>query len=208
MTQGTPLCEPGHFGQHFLPAPPRRHASKACGTLAAYWRLAKRALPQCAHFRVAQAMDTTLRNPLTETQVLIVGAGPVGLTLALDLGRRGVRCTLIERNETSIQLPKMERCNARTMEIYRRLGVAERVRDAGLPRDAPMDVFLARIDGRPGDRASCRIRRSPPPRRKSPRTTTASPSSPISSSRSTRSSRCCAPSSSRCRTSPCASAAS
>ena len=80
---------------------------------------------------------------VTETQVLIVGAGPVGLTLALDLGRRGVRCTLIERNSTSIQLPKMERCNARTMEIYRRLGIAERVRDAGLPRDAPMDVFLA-----------------------------------------------------------------
>jgi len=80
---------------------------------------------------------------VTETQVLIVGAGPVGLTLALDLRRRGVRCTLIERNKTSIQLPKMERCNARTMEIYRRMGIAERVRDAGLPRSAPMDVFLA-----------------------------------------------------------------
>lgn len=81
---------------------------------------------------------------MAETQVLIVGAGPVGLTLALDLGRRGVRCILIERNKTSIQLPKMERCNARTMEIYRRLGVAEQIRDAGLPRHAPMDVFLAR----------------------------------------------------------------
>ncbi len=82
-------------------------------------------------------------NRVVETQVLIVGAGPVGLTLALDLGRRGVRCTLIERNTTAIQLPKMERCNARTMEIYRRLGIAERVRDAGLPRNSPMDVFLA-----------------------------------------------------------------
>jgi 2-polyprenyl-6-methoxyphenol hydroxylase-like FAD-dependent oxidoreductase len=80
---------------------------------------------------------------MPETQVIIAGAGPVGLTLAIDLGRRGVRCTLIERNETSIQLPKMERCNARTMEIYRRLGIAEQVRDAGLRRDAPMDVFLA-----------------------------------------------------------------
>jgi 2-polyprenyl-6-methoxyphenol hydroxylase-like FAD-dependent oxidoreductase len=50
---------------------------------------------------------------------------------------------LVERNETSIQLPKMERCNARTMEIYRRLGIAEEIRDAGLPRAAPMDVFLA-----------------------------------------------------------------
>jgi 2-polyprenyl-6-methoxyphenol hydroxylase-like FAD-dependent oxidoreductase len=84
-----------------------------------------------------------IEKKVTETQVLIVGAGPVGLTLALDLGRRGVRCTLIERNATSIQLPKMERCNARTMEIYRRLGISERVRDAGLPRHAPMDVFLA-----------------------------------------------------------------
>lgn len=80
---------------------------------------------------------------MLETQVIIIGAGPVGLTLAIDLGRRGVRCILIERNETSIQLPKMERCNARTMEIYRRLGIAETVRDAGLPRAAPMDVFLA-----------------------------------------------------------------
>src|SRR6202140_4602848 len=82
-------------------------------------------------------------NGVVETQVLIVGAGPVGLTLALDLGRRGVRCTLIERNTSTIELPKMERCNARTMEIYRRLGIAEQVRDAGLPRNAPMDVFLA-----------------------------------------------------------------
>lgn len=88
-------------------------------------------------------MDDIAVNSLSETEVLIVGAGPVGLTLALDLGRRGVRCMVIERNETSIQLPKMERCNARTMEIYRRLGVAEKIRDAGLPRDAPMDVFLA-----------------------------------------------------------------
>src|ERR1700680_4984502 len=80
---------------------------------------------------------------MVETQVCIVGAVPVGLTLALDLGQRGVRCVLIERNEAAIQLPKMERCNARTMEIYRRWGIAERVRAAGLPRSAPMDVFLA-----------------------------------------------------------------
>jgi 2-polyprenyl-6-methoxyphenol hydroxylase-like FAD-dependent oxidoreductase len=78
-----------------------------------------------------------------ETQVLIVGAGPVGLTLALDLANRGVRATLVERNPTSIQLPKMERCNVRTMELFRRLGIAETVRNAGLPRESPMDVFLA-----------------------------------------------------------------
>ena len=87
--------------------------------------------------------DRAPGRTVLDTAVLVVGAGPVGLTLALDLGRRGVRCTLIERNERSIQLPKMERCNARTMEIFRRWGIAETVRGAGLPRAAPMDVFLA-----------------------------------------------------------------
>ena len=76
------------------------------------------------------------------TQVLIVGAGPVGLTLAIDLGRRGVRCILLEQKPAPQFLPKMERCNARTMEIYRRMGIAEAIRDAGFPRDVPMDVFI------------------------------------------------------------------
>ena len=76
------------------------------------------------------------------TQVIIVGAGPVGLTLAIDLGRRGVRCILLEQKAAPEFLPKMERCNARTMEIYRRLGIAQKIRDAGFPRDVPMDVFI------------------------------------------------------------------
>jgi 2-polyprenyl-6-methoxyphenol hydroxylase-like FAD-dependent oxidoreductase len=77
-----------------------------------------------------------------DTQVIIVGAGPVGLTLAIDLGRRGIRCILLEQKDAPQFLPKMERCNARTMEIYRRLGIAQKVRDAGFPRDVPMDVFI------------------------------------------------------------------
>ena len=77
-----------------------------------------------------------------DTQVIIVGAGPVGLTLAIDLGRRGVRCILLEQKDAPQFLPKMERCNARTMEIYRRLGIAEKIRDAGFPRDVPMGVFI------------------------------------------------------------------
>lgn len=77
-----------------------------------------------------------------DTQVIIVGAGPVGLTLAVDLGRRGVRCILLEQKEAPQFLPKMERCNARTMEIYRRIGIAGKIRDAGFPRDVPMDVFI------------------------------------------------------------------
>src|SRR6516225_6895088 len=79
---------------------------------------------------------------MVDTQVLIVGAGPVGLTLAVDLGLRGVRCTLVEQKEAPQFLPKMERCNARTMEIYRRMGLADRIRAAGLPAHCPMDVFI------------------------------------------------------------------
>ena len=76
------------------------------------------------------------------TDVLIVGGGPTGLTLAIDLGRRGVRCTLIEQKERPAFLPKMERINARSMEIYRRMGLAPKIRAAGLRPDCPMDVFI------------------------------------------------------------------
>src|SRR3954468_8270676 len=76
------------------------------------------------------------------TPVLIVGAGPTGLTLAIDLGLRGIPCMLIEQKDAPQFLPKMERCNARTMEIYRRMGLSEKIRAAGLPRDCPMDVFI------------------------------------------------------------------
>src|SRR5262250_2805546 len=84
-------------------------------------------------------MGTTLGM---DAQVLIVGAGPTGLTLAIDLGLGGVRAMVLKQKDAPQFLPKMERCNARTMEIYRRMGLAQKVRDAGFPRDAPMDVFI------------------------------------------------------------------
>lgn len=77
-----------------------------------------------------------------DSEVLIVGAGPTGLTLAIDLGKRGVRCVLIEQKERPAFLPKMERINARTMEIYRRMGLAQQIRGAGLRPDCPMDVYI------------------------------------------------------------------
>ena len=84
-----------------------------------------------------------------DTQVIIVGAGPVGLTLALDLGRRGIRCVLVEQKQEPQFLPKMERCNARTMEMYRRIGMAEPIRAAGLPADSAMDVYIVLSMTRP-----------------------------------------------------------
>ncbi|HEU5177818.1 MAG TPA: FAD-dependent monooxygenase, partial [Burkholderiales bacterium] len=68
----------------------------------------------------------------------------MGLVLAVDLGQRGVRCTLVEKKPAPQFLPKMERCNARTMEIFRRMGIVDRVRAAGLHPDVPMDVFIVR----------------------------------------------------------------
>ncbi|WP_205346978.1 FAD-dependent monooxygenase [Pseudonocardia broussonetiae] len=77
-----------------------------------------------------------------QPRVIVVGAGPVGLTLAIDLGRRGIPVTVVERKAAPADLPKMERSNARTMELFRRLGIADRVRAVGLPADVPMDVYV------------------------------------------------------------------
>jgi len=77
-----------------------------------------------------------------DTQVIIVGAGPVGLTLAIDLGLRGVRCILLEKKLEPQFLPKMERCNARSMEMFRRIGLADELRSAGLTTDSAMDVYI------------------------------------------------------------------
>ena len=78
---------------------------------------------------------------MTESDVLIIGAGPVGLTLAIDLAWRGVDVTVVEmRARAAPPEPKCNHVAARTMEIFRRLGLAEKVRNAGLPADYPHDI--------------------------------------------------------------------
>lgn len=75
------------------------------------------------------------------TPVLIVGAGPVGLTLALDLAWRDVDVTVVETRYAG-ELPSVK-CNhvsARSMEVFRRLGISDSIRDAGLPAGYPHDV--------------------------------------------------------------------
>lgn len=77
-----------------------------------------------------------------DASVIVVGAGPVGLALAINLGRAGIKTILLERNPEPQFLPKMERCNARSMEMFRRIGLSKKIRDAGLREDCPMDVFI------------------------------------------------------------------
>ena len=82
------------------------------------------------------------------TPVLIVGAGPVGLALAGELGWRGIPCTLIEKTDGAIEQPKMDIVGPRTMEFCRRWGIADWVRDAPYPGDYPQDcVYVTGLNG-------------------------------------------------------------
>lgn len=77
---------------------------------------------------------------MLEVPVLVVGGGPVGMTLALNLARYGVRSILVERNPVTTRHPKMDLTNGRSMELFRRLGIAEQLRDAGVPRANAFDI--------------------------------------------------------------------
>ena len=85
-------------------------------------------------------------SPSGGTSVLIAGAGPVGMTLALELARLHVPCILADSEPTTRRYPKGNTHNARTMEHYRRLGLASRIRAVGLPPHHPTDVaYFTRI---------------------------------------------------------------
>src|SRR5450759_3883638 len=77
---------------------------------------------------------------IIDTDVLIVGGGPVGLSLAGDLGWRGIRCMLVEQTDGVIGQPKMDGVNVRTMEFCRRWGITDEVRNCGYPKEFPQDM--------------------------------------------------------------------
>src|SRR5438093_4639898 len=71
----------------------------------------------------------------TETFVLIAGGGPVGLTAAIELASRGVPAVLVTENLETTKHPKCNNTNARSMEHFRRLGIAHALRSQGMPAD-------------------------------------------------------------------------
>jgi 2-polyprenyl-6-methoxyphenol hydroxylase-like FAD-dependent oxidoreductase len=84
----------------------------------------------------------------TDTQVLIIGGGPVGLALASDLGWRGISCILVEQGDGTIYHPRANTVNSRTMEFCRRWGVSEEVINSGAPPDFPSTVlYLTSLTG-------------------------------------------------------------
>ncbi|RYF38940.1 MAG: hypothetical protein EOO25_16060, partial [Comamonadaceae bacterium] len=83
-----------------------------------------------------------------ETDVLIAGGGPCGLMLANELGRRGIRCLLVDAKPGTAFNPQANATQARTMEHFRRLGFADEIRRLGLPPDHPTDIaYLTRYAG-------------------------------------------------------------
>lgn len=83
-----------------------------------------------------------------QTEVAIIGGGPAGLMLAIELGCRNVSCVLLEDDLDPPAFPKANATSSRTMEHYRRRGFADAIRALGLPPGHPQDVvYCTQIAG-------------------------------------------------------------
>jgi 2-polyprenyl-6-methoxyphenol hydroxylase-like FAD-dependent oxidoreductase len=81
--------------------------------------------------------------------VLIAGAGPVGLSLAIELAYRGIHCLVVEQSDGSVEFPTTNLANTRTCEHLRRWGIADKMRyESGYPTDYPRNyLFVTRMTG-------------------------------------------------------------
>ena len=97
---------------------------------------------------------------LSDDTVVIVGGGPVGLVLARVLSTNGIRSVLFERNQSTTRWPsessaisyawfeltydvEMDLTNARSMEMFKRNGLAEDLRKQGVPPGYDQNVFMS-----------------------------------------------------------------
>src|SRR5689334_18712669 len=86
---------------------------------------------------------------VVDAAVLIIGAGPVGMAAAIELGHRGIACLLIERNDRVGYAPRAKTTNVRTREHLRRWGIAEDLKAAAPlgPYYPSNIVFTTRLGG-------------------------------------------------------------
>jgi len=84
----------------------------------------------------------------SEIPVLIAGGGPVGLTLSLLLSRFGVPSLLVERHPCTAMLPKARSINARSMEIFRQIGVEEDIRASSPEGFAGTTIWMESLAGK------------------------------------------------------------
>jgi 2-polyprenyl-6-methoxyphenol hydroxylase-like FAD-dependent oxidoreductase len=91
----------------------------------------------------AQAPRPVKPATTVETPVLIVGGGPVGMCLALELSWRGISSVLVERTDGRILHPKTAGITHRTMEFCRRWGIEDKVRGCGFPVDWHLNMVFA-----------------------------------------------------------------
>src|SRR5258705_3016747 len=82
---------------------------------------------------MARHISNAIYRPAADmdTDVLIVGGGPTGLMLANQLGRRGIRAMIVDRHSGPAQQTRAMAVHARTLEIYSKLGIAERALELG-----------------------------------------------------------------------------
>ncbi|SFR03719.1 2-polyprenyl-6-methoxyphenol hydroxylase [Lentzea waywayandensis] len=87
-------------------------------------------------------------NDVLDAEVIIVGGGPTGMATALELRSRGVAFVLVEAGDGTVGHPKVSSIGPRSMEFFRRWGVADDIRHSGWPDDHPLDcVWTTRIGG-------------------------------------------------------------
>ena len=80
---------------------------------------------------------------MEETDVLVIGGGPVGLAMAAELSYRGINTILIEKKPTTSDLAKAVAINARSMEIFRRMGLQEKLQNASYPPHFEINFTIA-----------------------------------------------------------------
>ena len=85
----------------------------------------------------------------SDCPIAIAGGGSVGLSLAAELGWRGIRCLVVEERNELNDHPRANAVANRTMEYYRRWGIDQAITDAGIPPTLPAEyLWVTSLAGR------------------------------------------------------------